>query len=234
MKICIIGDIHGRSIWQAFADIRYVWKTPHVILDYDLYIFLGDYVDSFGIGDDEIYQNLKNIITFKQNYPDKVILLLGNHDIMYYFNAVEYGCSGYRPQMYPKLHKLFQKYEDLFQPVYQIGNCVFTHAGISSVWWNKVIKETNPSSQIPSEVINHLFTTQNPILYDVGSIRGGWNKSGGPFWADKSETMAWMFPNYHQIVGHTPIKEIFTHVSKDTNSSITYCDCVYDFYELKI
>lgn len=70
MKIIVIGDIHGRTIWK---DI--------VKQEFDLCIFLGDYVDShYGITAEEQEKNLLEILDFKENNPNKVILLRGNHE----------------------------------------------------------------------------------------------------------------------------------------------------------
>ena len=68
MRICAIGDIHGRNDWEKVDPNKY-----------DKIIFVGDYVDSFDIPTGEILKNLENIIAFKKEYYDKVILLLGNH-----------------------------------------------------------------------------------------------------------------------------------------------------------
>jgi hypothetical protein len=53
----------------------------------------------------DILHNLKEILWFKKSLPDKVVLLLGNHDIQYFIpNEV---CSGYRGEMRPDLYDLF-------------------------------------------------------------------------------------------------------------------------------
>ena len=70
MKILIVPDTHGRDFW----------KVPN-IEEYDKIIFLGDYLDHYP--DESTHEhdieNFKDIIEFKKKYPDKVILLLGNH-----------------------------------------------------------------------------------------------------------------------------------------------------------
>ena len=72
MRYITIGDIHGRDDWQAIN-----------IRNYDKIIFIGDYVDSFEKSDFAILENLKKIISLKKRHPDKVVLLLGNHDVQY-------------------------------------------------------------------------------------------------------------------------------------------------------
>ncbi|MFW5982989.1 MAG: metallophosphoesterase, partial [bacterium] len=97
IKTITFGDIHGLDIWKKIADTEFLLKTPNApIMDYDKYIFVGDYVDSFKKTNNEIYENLVEIIKFKKMYPDNVVLLWGNHDVQYLTSFKEHGCSGFR------------------------------------------------------------------------------------------------------------------------------------------
>ena len=101
-KILTLGDIHGRDKWMFHthgsphefnhwmtmvengvpADAEEFWKEmPYT--QYDQIVFVGDYVDSFDISNVRILDNLKKILFFKKALPDKVVLLIGNHDIQY-------------------------------------------------------------------------------------------------------------------------------------------------------
>lgn len=229
MKILVIGDIHGRSNWKFKGDIEQLVKFPNLATNYDKYIFLGDYVDSFTETNAVILHNLKEIIQLKKNYPDKIVLLLGNHDLQYMFNYNNHGCSGYRPQMYQELHKLFKENKNLFQPVYQIQNYLFTHAGVTTTWLQKITEETTVKHKVNinrnmDEVINEMFIAYDSKLFNVGRCRGGYYPSGGPFWADKHESSNAILPNYHQIVGHHPVNTAGETIILDDNSSITYVD----------
>jgi metallophosphoesterase superfamily enzyme len=75
MKVRVFGDLHGLTTWQEIV------KDD----SYDMNVFLGDYVDSFTISDAQILDNLQKLIDYKKSNPDKVTLLWGNHDLMYYF-----------------------------------------------------------------------------------------------------------------------------------------------------
>lgn len=228
MKVCVIGDVHGRDLWKAFP-----------LNEFDKIIWLGDYCDSFDKSNVQILHNLKDIIQYKKDNMDKVVLLLGNHDVSYIVPSQRGICSGFRPEAYYDLNDLFKENKDLFQAAYQIisfdKSYLFTHAGVTSVWWNKFSKDFDKGDPSPiSDIINCEFNHNNKDLFDVGRSRGGWYKSGGPFWADKSESTAWLLSSLHQIVGHTPVKEIYTHEWKEGKASITYCDTTYDYYELEI
>ena len=70
MKILVLGDIHGRTIWKDIIEK----ENP------DKIIFLGDYVSTHdNISADQQLSNLNNILNYKEESSDKVILLRGNH-----------------------------------------------------------------------------------------------------------------------------------------------------------
>ena len=70
MKIITFGDLHGSTRWKDIDP-----------LSYDRIIFLGDYLNSFTLTDDEIIRNFTEVIAFKHDHSDRVQLLLGNHEL---------------------------------------------------------------------------------------------------------------------------------------------------------
>lgn len=247
MKIITIPDLHGRNIWKSI-----------IYNKYDKMIFVGDYCDSFDKTNIEIYSNLLDLIDFKKKHPEKVVLLLGNHDIQYYYpiNFIyKYKCSGYRPEMHIDLYNIFYTNKNLFNITYQIDNYIWSHAGISNEWWKTralcknlvknnrkhesyILKdEFNATDKNIAQYLNTLFEYEHDYLYDVSYHRGGSNKLGGLLWADLYELNT-PLKNYHQIVGHTPIKQITTNII-NKKTSITFTDILsyysqYDNKEIKI
>jgi len=226
-KILTIGDIHGREIWKEFVDIKSLLSSNSNIPEY-LYIFLGDYVDSYDISGDKIIENLLEIIKFKTLYPDNVILILGNHDISYIINKpwlpINYNGSGFDLEIHQDLYTIFSENSDLFQVAFQIDNYLFTHAGVHKNWYNDIFKkELGDSDEIDtiSEQLNDAYKYKIECLFDVDYLRGGYNNYGGPFWCDKKLLVP--LENYHQIVGHTPVSDIDMY-KIDDNTSITFCD----------
>jgi predicted MPP superfamily phosphohydrolase len=225
MKILSIGDVHGFDTWKKFGDIQHLIDVPKSrIYDFDYYVFVGDYVDSFTKTNEEIKNNLKDIIKFKKNHPDRVILLWGNHDIQYLTSYREHGCSGYRPEAYFDLHEIFRKNRKLFQLAFQIDNYIWTHAGIHRGWYEY---EFPYKSKNIADDLNAAFEENNKSIYNVGFLRGGRNTVGGPLWADKQEVSHKPIRGYHQIVGHTRIKEMKV-VKKDKDTSVTFIDYIED------
>ena len=66
MRTLVFGDIHGRLIWE---DIIKKEK------DIDKIVFLGDYVTTHEpISDEQQLFNFENILTYKEDNPEKVII----------------------------------------------------------------------------------------------------------------------------------------------------------------
>ena len=105
MKTVTWGDLHGHDNWKI--------TNP---ADYDLIIFLGDYVDSHVLDDKTIITNFNEIIRFKKKYPHKVKLLIGNHETSYLLPA--YRASGYRPSIADEIIKSLTENAGLFQVAY--------------------------------------------------------------------------------------------------------------------
>ncbi len=225
MRIIAIGDLHGKSVWKEAIKKKA-----------DLYIFLGDYIDSFEFSNKEILNNIKEIISLKKTKKDKVILLLGNHDIQYFYYP-KYMCSGYRHEMQKGLTKLFNDNKSLFQIAFQVKNYLFTHAGVSKNWlelFKEVIKPLKLNKNL-ANLFNKVSNSEEmDILHTVGQIRGG-DLFGGITWADLSETREDFIEDYHQVVGHTKVP--FICMEKKEKSSITYIDCLdseINFYDKEI
>ncbi|MGA0560381.1 metallophosphoesterase [Larkinella sp. VNQ87] len=233
MNIVTISDLHGRNNWQQ-VDVR----------QYDKVIFLGDYTDSYELSDAVILENLRQIVQLKQQYPDKVVLLIGNHDAQY-LHFPNHRCSGFRPSMQPALTKLFAENRAVFQLAYQQGAYLFTHAGVSMNWLNQLPEESIKAKlnldlrnleQLGSALNRmHEHTFLHPSLFAVSYLRGGYGAAGGPVWADKRETATDFVTGLHQVVGHTPVPDFLTF--GDESGSITYTDVLQTkdaFYTLEI
>ena len=74
MRIIALGDTHGRTDWKEI-----IAKET-----FDKIVFHGDYFDTHDkISFEQQMNNFIDIINYKRENVDKVILLLGNHDHHY-------------------------------------------------------------------------------------------------------------------------------------------------------
>lgn len=196
-KILIIPDVHGRKFWH---------KAKELINKVDQAVFLGDYLDPYsreGITFEDALNEFKQILEFKEKYSDKVVLLVGNHD-MHYIQLEFMDCSRLNVYRRVEIHDLFMNNIDKFQLIYEINNYLFSHAGVYLEWTKKyeiTLKELFNFKKFIKERWN--------TLEDVSYERGGWCKVGSCIWADIRESIQNELPVIFkkQIVGHTQMQE---------------------------
>ena len=208
MKILINPDIHGRVFWK--------YSIEHKD-EFDKIIFLGDYLDAYSpdllVNEKD---NFKEIIQFKKDNLDKVILLLGNHDC-HYINSKILHSSRYNPFKASIYHKLFNDNLDLFQLVYIYNKYLFSHAGVYEEWLKMCDLNLN-------NLINYDLDKLASYLNVLDYYRGGYGNVGSCIWADiqDSETEK-LLKGYYHIFGHTQLK------FKVSTSEFSCLDCRVPF-----
>lgn len=208
-KILIIPDVHGRTFWR---------KACELIDSVDKVIFLGDYLDPYpkeGISSEDCINNFVGILLFKRNHPDKVVLLIGNHDLHYlpkYQN--DWGCRR-DDSNFNTISNLFMMFISYFQIAYRYDKYLFTHAGVLQGWLDtingkKKIRTTvkiTGEKQYTIDNLNDIFTDNPDLLVMIAEERGGRDVYGSCIWADVHEHLYtnWEppIPNIYQIFGHT-------------------------------
>lgn len=208
MKILSVGDSHGSSMPLSIAK-KYLSSVDKIV-------FEGDYVDSFNskweTGQEE---NLNNILAFKKENPDKVVLLWGNHDFSYISDS---NVSGHQQFHAMDIGEFFKKNFDLFDIVFIQDKWIFSHAGVSQAWlddempsymriWENEEFETN-LDPIPSVYQIKDWFTNSPMRFD--------HRSGDPCGDNKVEGCLWIRPaslllngveGFNQVVGHTEFED---------------------------
>jgi len=207
MKLVAIGDIHGRDIWKQIV------AKEH---DADEFVFVGDYFDSFTVKGPDQINNFLDIIEFKKQSKVPVILLIGNHDHHYYPGVDDSGTSGYQTLLAPSIKYVVNENKQYLQAAYQVGEFVFTHAGLSSEWLDDSIEDWNADNVV--EKVNELFQYQpGKIAYrsykqvgdQVYGAQGYGNEAfQGPIWIRPTALMnankKTLRKKIIQVVGHTP------------------------------
>ena len=190
-KILIVSDVHGRKFWH---------KAKEMINNVDKVVFLGDYLDPYsyeGVSRLDAIKEFREIIKFKEDNPDKVILLLGNHDCAYCFGFGSASRYDYSNESIIK--KLFGENFDYFRLFAKIDNYIFSHAGITNNWLRTRFpeKDINDFLKLPMYEIR-------PFLWDVSHLRGGHCHTGSIVWSDVGEEDR--EDTYYQIFGHTQLE----------------------------
>ena len=234
MKTLIIPDVHGRTFWKEPCE----WAAENNIP----IIFLGDFFDPYayeGIDPEMAYENGKDILDFINRNKKLCTVLAGNHDM-------EYLGYPWFPEGGRHSRRFHEKFKEILSSIpfvlaYEESGILFTHAGITTFWGNK-IKESSywDDDKSVSENLNVIFfkalhdkeIAAKELMSYIGFSRGGWDKSGSCLWADMSETVQCKpFEGLKQIVGHTQLKDNFMYAKffngkehKELND-IYYVDC---------
>jgi UDP-2,3-diacylglucosamine pyrophosphatase LpxH len=215
-KNIYIGDIHGRDVWrQIVAENE----------DADNIVFIGDYFDSFDIPGVVQLRNARDIVEFKKiqelDLSKKVYLLIGNHDHHYWPGVKERGStSGFNANMMYQFEEFFRENKEHFQMSVLIGNCLCTHAGVSSKYMEDFgyWKGSYEDESHVADWLNDLFKYQpNKFLFTAGYDMNNTGFSANGYGDDEWQNPLWIRPrslqrvnkntelknNYIQIVGHT-------------------------------
>lgn len=214
----IIPDVHGRDFWrEPSAQVLESGNTPVV--------FLGDYLDPYphehpDTPIEEVrrasIETFNDIIKLKKKYPERIILLLGNHDCTYMIDKEICECR----TDYANFHEIeavFQNNRDLFQLAYELEiggrHFVFSHAGIHRKFAVDCFGESVNEGNVVG-LFNDAFKEDNyGILSGMGiySRYRGWSPFdyGSLVWADARE---WKLNDPEEtwgynIVGHTMLKQ---------------------------
>lgn len=155
MKTLVFGDIHGRTVWKDIVESEHP----------DRVIFLGDYFSSHeNISEEDQIQNYKDILEYKKSSGIEVIMLRGNHDMD--------ACGYVWAECYPAFYNNFlygtenrKEFLDNTQWVFVQDDIIFSHAGISENWYQKL--HVNSISDInslkPSELFGFCAGPDNPF-----------------------------------------------------------------------
>lgn len=209
MKIVVIGDIHGRFVWRNIIDKEVA----------DIFVFLGDYVSDEKTSGNWQIANLKSILKFKEDNPEKVILLRGNHDMQHLgYSWAE--CSGLNSCVLEQMSKMKNQFEYNTQWIYTIENVIFSHAGITKTWLQSIGLTESNINRINKINPNESFG----FISDSPCDTIGTSKSQGITWVRPNALIMDSIKNVTQIVGHTPVKEICKKENKEINCSFWFCD----------
>lgn len=220
MRYFIIPDVHGRTFWME-PSIEAL-KDENTKL-----IFLGDYLDPYP---DEFIDNdfreraiqiFKEIIDLKKDYPDRVILLLGNHDLGYVIGRDVCNCrrDGWNAG---KIRSMFNDNKEMFQLAYETKvngkRVIFSHAGVilesleesgyEGVNEDNVVDFINNQYELMMKNEYPDEHTFSHYLAKCSYWRGGYDKRSSCVWGDVREFIYDKPKNYgYQIFGHTRMSQ---------------------------
>lgn len=217
-KILIIPDVHGRDFWKEPVKKVLEDTSAHIV-------YIGDFTDCYPYEWDPNFDylqhtidNLKEIIELKRQNPDRITLLLGNHDCGY---AISDTISSSRmdKKHRSELEELFKGNRKLFQIAEEHDiagrHFVFSHAGILKGWVRSVWGEEaeSPDFKVVDRLNNAWLVDDWNILGRLGDYDTyrGWGgfQYGSPVWSDiRSWVKVTPEETYgFNIVGHTQLDD---------------------------
>lgn len=214
MKILVLGDIHGLGCWEPIIEK----ENP------DLTIFLGDYVSSHGlVTEKQQIDNLRKILEYKEENPDNVILLRGNHDMeaLYYW-AECYPVTGEFVKAFMRLNE--ERFLNNTQWIYLYKNICFSHAGVSSIWMKqKNLKSLEDINTLePSE--KFAFTPCKMSDYSGNSV------TQPPTWIRPWTLIDCAYKGYIHVVGHTSVKPGIRNIKEEYIKHGSYSQVELDHF----
>lgn len=218
-KLLVIPDVHSRAFWKD--------ATEKHANECDKIVFLGDFTDAYedeGITKKEAIKTLEEVIEYKLNNEDKVVLLLGNHDLPYFIKEFDYRIRfDYENQK--EIGALFKENIQYFKLAHEEDvsgkKYLFTHAGLMNSW---VERNKEIIGEPTVDNLNKLLDLTRGIaaLSELSSYRS-WigEKSGSIVWSDVREkiddksSVNNIIPNEdsivemydYQIFGHTQLEK---------------------------
>ncbi|MBR5639526.1 MAG: metallophosphoesterase [Muribaculaceae bacterium] len=221
MKIIVLPDVHGRKFWEVARE--------H-INECDRVVFVGDYFDPYDFEEVSVVyaiNNFREILSFAREYPEKVVMLLGNHDMPYFsedYRALSsYHCR-WSPEWHSKIAAILAANRELFKMAHVEDDILFTHAGCSTKWLKSIHAEPASLDELVA-TLNALPTTEKGLrqLFMVSHHRGGRNKAGSCIWADVDE-LAYASMDLH--IDGKAVKQVFGHtlqVEYDRRGNLVSC-----------
>lgn len=212
MKIIALGDTHGRDMWKSIVRVEE---------DFDKLIFIGDYFDTReGIDVSKQIENFKEILEFKKTNPEKVILLIGNHDYHYLKGCGE-TYSGYQQYAAMDINEVLQPAltSGYLQVCHVYDEYVFSHAGLTNTWCeNNEIDLYNIEESVNVRFMKNMESFR--FEYGENLDRSGDDVTQSPIWVRIPSLFRDMVKGFTYIVGHTTVKEM--HMA----SNIIAIDCL--------
>jgi predicted MPP superfamily phosphohydrolase len=200
MKIVALGDTHGRDMWKTIVKIEE---------DFDKLVFIGDYFDTRDdIDVSTQIQNFKEILEFKKENPDKVILLIGNHDFHYLKGCGE-TYSGYQQYAAMDINEVLQPAltSGYLQICHVYDEYIFSHAGLTQTWVdNNEIDTYNIEESINVKFMKNMEAFR--FEYGENLDRSGNDVTQSPIWVRIPSLLKDMVKGFTYIIGHTTIKEL--------------------------
>lgn len=197
MKILVIPDTHGDSSKWIKKDLSL----------YDQILFMGDYFDSKTISFTRQMNAFEKILSAKDTFKEKLVLLTGNHELHYIIDNELEIYSGYQYKYAKTLNLLLSELvqNHTIVAAHSIENVLFTHAGLSRTFAKYIGVKNEKKAISITKILNELFV-KKPLAFGFNDDA---EKADGD---DINQSLLWIRPA-SLIKDHYPINQIVAHTS---------------------
>lgn len=162
MKVLVIPDIHG-----SWVNIIPYIKAHKDEVDY--VVTLGDYTDDWDedVNGQPMVDGFNELVSMARAEPDKFKICIGNHDNCYISERRDGdSCSGTHHQYREMYSEMFEDNIDLLHAAVLIDGVLFSHAGVSQFWYNKICatyNEKHKFDKVPKEVMDRYIELEDSL-----------------------------------------------------------------------
>ena len=212
-RCLIIPDIHQNYVFLESVLER---ESPDEFTDV---VFLGDFCDAKEKqyqGSKALERTLKIVTDLIAQYGEKIEILLGNHDVLYYYMQDPSGISPLDKAIVMDYYGMpdramlsvcsdpaYREFWKRFHIATIKHNHLLTHAGVTLERWNTARKPELNVLALNSN-LGRVNNGDGEIqsFFRAGLTRGGDLPKGGPLWLDWNMEFKDELP-LPQVVGHT-------------------------------
>lgn len=202
-KILVCGDVHCKK--EVVDKALKLYEENNC----DKLIFIGDYTDDWN---DTIQQNLEildYLFSLKYDMGDKLVLLLGNHDISNWIGG-EFECSGFSEVKHAQLKFSYEGNKQDFKMAHAENGFLITHAGVCIPWLHFFLAVTG-NQDLNAECLQSPGKVAT-LMNRYASKLDLFSMSASPIWARLQYSLEdFYFPLFKQVVGHSPVRKILWH-----------------------
>ena len=223
MKIAVIGDIHGTT--KFFDCYKKIQEND---FDVDKIIVLGDWFDPYiDIDLDIMIERYNEFINICKS-DDRIISILGNHDIAGYI--IQNDCTNRTIRFGKRRQRITDVIEQNLSEsylTYKVGDYIFSHAGVSKEWLNDISQYSycNYVDDIMNckKGWNEDELSDICVFYPFDFSGCGENAHQSCVWIRPQALYDCAIDGYHQVVAHTRVEEI-TKVSLKNGKDLWLVD----------
>lgn len=168
---------------------------------------MGDHFDPYDdIPFDTMVGRYKDFLSCMKN-DNRIVSLLGNHDLTsYIIKKDKTNRTIFERKPHETISSLIESNLENSRIMYKCGNYLFSHAGVSEVWMEKIAEPISFDFEKLNKVgwnADELSSIVDFYPFDFSGY--GNNPNQGPTWLRPYNLIEYPYGEYNQVVGHTMV-----------------------------